>query len=143
LPTFGGKQKVARNIIPDLVNLIEIHICYLEVTVGSLSQIKHVVVVMFENRSFDNMLGWLYPTGEAQPSQFLPGTSGAPFEGLKPELWNPSNESYFSGAPPDKVPISSSAPDMTTPDVDPEEQFHYVSEQIYGTEYRTNILHFR
>jgi phospholipase C len=58
--------------------------------VGSLSQIKHVVVVMFENRSFDNMLGWLYPSGEAQPSQFLPGTNGAPFEGLKPELWNPS-----------------------------------------------------
>jgi phospholipase C len=102
--------------------------------VGSLSQIKHVVVVMFENRSFDNMLGWLYPSGEAQPSQFLPGTNGAPFEGLKPELWNPSNESYFRGAPPDKVPISSSAPDMRTPDVDPEEQFHYVSEQIYGTE---------
>ena len=24
-------------------------------------QIKHVVVLMFENRSFDNMLGWLYP----------------------------------------------------------------------------------
>jgi phospholipase C len=102
--------------------------------VGSLSQIKHVVVVMFENRSFDNMLGWLYPSGEAQPSQFLPLTDGAPFEGLRPELWNPSNESYFSGAPPDKVPISSSAPGMTTPDVDPEEQFHYVSEQLYGTE---------
>jgi phospholipase C len=80
--------------------------------VGGLSQIKHVVVVMFENRSFDNMLGWLYPSGEAQPSQFLPLTNGAPFEGLRPELWNPSNESYFSGAPPDKVPIPSSAPGM-------------------------------
>jgi phospholipase C len=106
----------------------------LEAIVANLSQIKHVIVVMFENRSFDNMLGWLYPDGAPQPSHFLPGTNTAPFEGLKPELWNPSNESYFNGAPPDKVPISFSAPNMTTPDVDPEEQYQYVSEQIYGTE---------
>ena len=25
------------------------------------AQIEHVVVLMLENRSFDNMLGWLYP----------------------------------------------------------------------------------
>ena len=34
----------------------------------------HLVVVMFENRSFDNILGWLYPVGE------LP--AGASFDGL-------------------------------------------------------------
>ena len=80
------------------------------------------------------MLGWLYADGAPQPNQFLPGTNRAPFQGLNPALWNPSNESYFNGAPPDKVQIASSAPTMTTPDVDPEEQYQYVSEQIYGTE---------
>ena|GEM_PF-6356882 len=28
-----------------------------------LSQIDHVIVVMFENRSFDTMFGWLYANG--------------------------------------------------------------------------------
>jgi phospholipase C len=102
--------------------------------VANLSQIKHVIVVMFENRSFDNMLGWLYADGTPPPDRFLPGTNRAPFEGLNPALWNPSNESYFNGDPPAKVQISPSAPDTTTPDVDPEEQYQYVTEQIYGTE---------
>jgi phospholipase C len=32
--------------------------------VGQLSQIAHVVVLMLENRSFDSMLGKLYPNSE-------------------------------------------------------------------------------
>jgi phospholipase C len=102
--------------------------------VVNLAQIKHVIVVMLENRSFDNMLGWLYPDGAPPPNHFLPETNRAPFDGLNLTLWNPANESYFNGAPPDKVQISPSAPNTTTPDVDPEEQYQYVSEQIYGTE---------
>ncbi len=101
---------------------------------ANLSQIKHIIVVMFENRSFDNMLGWLYADGTPPPKQFLPGTNRAPFEGLNPALWNPSNASYFNGDPPAKVQISPSAPNTTTPNVDPEEQYQYVTEQIYGTE---------
>ena len=72
--------------------------------------------------------------GTPQPNQFLPRTNTVPFEGLDPTLWNPSNESYFNGTPPAKVQISFGAPDTTTPDVDPEEQYQYVSEQIYGPE---------
>ena len=30
----------------------------------------HIVVVMFENRSFDNMLGWLYTADEKSQDQF-------------------------------------------------------------------------
>jgi phospholipase C len=41
--------------------------------------LDHVVVVMFENRSFDNLLGRLYGPGEV-----------ASFEGvIGKELWNP------------------------------------------------------
>jgi phospholipase C len=36
-----------------------------------LPSIKHVVVVMFENRSFDNTLGWLYSGDTPPPSSFF------------------------------------------------------------------------
>jgi hypothetical protein len=32
--------------------------------VHSLRKIEHIVVLMLENRSFDNLLGWLYDPGE-------------------------------------------------------------------------------
>ena len=43
-----------------------------------LPQIKHIVVVMLENRSFDNLCGWIYrdPQGPT-PSLFLPAGSPA------------------------------------------------------------------
>ena len=94
--------------------------------------LDHVVVVMFENRSFDNMLGWLYGADATAPSQFLPTANTTPFNGLNSELWNPKNEGYFNGDPADKVSIFDSATNMTTPNVDPEEGFHDVTEQIYG-----------
>ena len=48
-----------------------------------LSKIEHVVVLMLENRSFDNMLGFLYADrGNVSPL-------GHPFEGLKGNESNP------------------------------------------------------
>jgi len=47
------------------------------------SRIKHVVVMMFENRSFDSMLGFLYKdTKNKSPL-------GHPFEGLTGQETNP------------------------------------------------------
>jgi phospholipase C len=34
---------------------------------ASLKDIKHIVVLMMENRSFDNMLGWLYDPSNPSP----------------------------------------------------------------------------
>ena len=45
---------------------------------NSLGKIEHVVVVMFENRSFDNLLGWLYDPENDAPYNVVP----ANFEGL-------------------------------------------------------------
>jgi len=40
-----------------------------------LKRIEHVVVLMMENHSFDNLLGWLYdPQNEPQPNP------GEPYE---------------------------------------------------------------
>ncbi len=99
-----------------------------------LPQIQNVVVVMLENRSFDNMCGWLYPSTGPQPKRFLPSSSPAAYSGLNPSLWNPSNVSFFSGAPPVKVPIAQGTASMTVPDPDPEETFSNVSYQLFGPE---------
>ena len=46
--------------------------------------IKHVVVLMLENRSFDNLLGWLY--ADEPPYDCPP--DGQHYEGLTYDLWN-------------------------------------------------------
>lgn len=43
-------------------------------TASPAQAFDHLIVVMFENRSFDNILGWLYPPGEVP--------AGASFDGL-------------------------------------------------------------
>lgn len=56
---------------------------YLKPRPDALKKIKHIVVLMMENRSFDNMLGWLYDDEKPQ--------RGQSFEGLHDSLWNPFN----------------------------------------------------
>lgn len=99
---------------------------------GILQQIDHVVVVMFENRSLDTMCGWLYGDGAQAPAHFLPQGSPARFDGLRHDLWNPANASFFTGAPPDKLPVFDQATSFTNPVVDPEETFAHVTYQLYG-----------
>jgi phospholipase C len=96
-----------------------------------LPQIEHVVVVMLENRSLDNMLGWLYADGSA-PALVLPSTSAAQFDGLHGDLWNPANSGYFGGDPPQKIMVGRGTASSTVPDPDPEETFDNVTYQLYG-----------
>jgi phospholipase C len=99
-----------------------------------LPQVNNIVVVMFENRSFDNICGWLYADAARQPSLYLPYGSPQKFGGLDPTLWSPSNASYFSGGPPVKVPVAKGCTDYTVPNPDPEETFDNVAYQLYGPE---------
>ncbi len=104
---------------------------------NGMSNIAHVVVVMLENRSFDNLLGWLY--GPANPpSQVIGGKAGdPPFFGLTAgSYWNPSNASFFSGAPAAKVFATegtTGGSPFTVPDTDPKEDFDDMNFQIFGT----------
>jgi phospholipase C len=104
---------------------------------GGMSKIAHVVVLMLENRSFDNLLGWLYGPGKS-PSQLIGAKAGdRSFFGLTAgSYWNPSNASFFSGAAPAKVFASegtTGASPYTVPDTDPEEDFDDINFQIFGT----------
>jgi phospholipase C len=46
-----------------------------------LPNIEHVVVLMMENRSFDNLLGWLY-TPDDLPAKNIPAQTPSTFAGL-------------------------------------------------------------
>src|SRR5438552_2745864 len=111
---------------------------------GNLAKIRHIVVVMLENRSFDNMLGWLYADQGNVPPLNLPAQNPASFDGLLPPatsdaFWNPANADYFSapGTAPDKVFASSGTTGtvpFTVPNPDPNELFPHFSFQIFGTQ---------
>jgi phospholipase C len=98
-----------------------------------LTDIEHIVVVMLENRSLDNMLGTLYANG-SRPERVLPAGSPNSFDGLRPGLTNPSNPAFFTGGAPDNVPVRDTAESSTVPDPDPEETFTNVSFQLFGPE---------
>jgi phospholipase C len=94
----------------------------MEITM-SVQNIKHVVVVMFESRSFDTMLGGLYADGSA-PTNFL---STVPyFDGLQTGMANPSSAG-------DPIFAVTPAGSSTLPDPEPLESFTHVREQLLGT----------
>jgi len=81
----------------------------------------HVVSVMFENRSFDNLLGYLYDPGEV-----------ASFEGVAGrDLSNPI-PSYAPGAERGVVPVHV-ATSMDAPNPDAGEEHPHTNTQLFGT----------
>lgn len=100
-----------------------------------LPQIEHVVVLMMENRSLDNLLGWIYPSGTA-PAQVLPAGSPAAYDGLDLSLSN-SDPSVNGGQP---VHVTNGTTDWNegartitqwfVPSPDPGEEFDHVTVQI-------------
>jgi phospholipase C len=100
-----------------------------------LPQIEHIIVVMMENRSFDNMCGWLYGQGAQPPSQFLPAAPNPrPYDGFRAGLFNPVNEQYFAGQSKDIYPVFSQANATNMPSPDPNEDFPNVNYQLFGPE---------
>ena len=83
---------------------------------NSLNLIENIVVVMLENRSFDQMLGTLYPNSST-------------FEGLKLDgsMYNTFNGTKYY------VTNTSSGDPFTTPTPDPGESFADMNLQIFNT----------
>ncbi|MGA9043305.1 MAG: alkaline phosphatase family protein [Thermoplasmata archaeon] len=85
------------------------------------TRLDHVVVIMFENRSFDNLLGYLFRTGKAPP-----------YEGVqRPDLSNPVPP-YAEGAGSGRV-IVHPATNMAAPYPDPGEEYPHVNTQLFGS----------
>jgi phospholipase C len=84
--------------------------------------IDHVVVIMFENRSFDNLLGRLYEPGEV--------ASFAGVAGL--DLSNPVPEWAADAATAPKGIPYGTAIGMNAPSPDPGEEYQHVNTQLFG-----------
>lgn len=102
-------------------------------------EIKHVVILMLENRSFDNVLAWLYNHNDA-PLCFIPSDADPNFLGLSEDaldqysnsLVNSLGEVVFSCAPIKGVPSVLSSNFLNSPQFDPPEAFPHVINQIFG-----------
>lgn len=86
--------------------------------------IEHIVVLMFENRSFDNILGNLYPY--QQP------IGDYKFEGIPPDASNLDANGNLFKAWTDSPPYTD-ASIAIIPDPDPGERFQNVNYQLYGS----------
>jgi phospholipase C len=92
---------------------------------GILPQIGHIIVVMLENRSFDNMCGWPYRDAP-EPSLYLAASSSPrSFDGLDAGLFNPVEESYFTNGSGQEYPVFDRANATNMPNPDLEEDFPY------------------
>jgi phospholipase C len=105
----------------------------------SMNNIRHLVVLMLENRSFDNMVGWLYVNEGNRPPVNIPmPASGQPtYDGLTApsptsDFWNPTNEDFFTGAAPVKENVTTQVRDFRMPKPDPEEHFNHITFQLFG-----------
>jgi phospholipase C len=89
---------------------------------NQLASIQHIVHLMLENRSFDHMLGFLYPNKQ--------GPGGQPFEGLLGTESNPDS----SGTAVTVYQIDASqAGAYFMPGADPGEGYANTNAQLFGT----------
>jgi phospholipase C len=86
--------------------------------------IDHVVVIMFENRSFDNLLGSLYEPGEVAS---FAGVTGLDLSNPVPD-WAAD---AVAGTAPPLTPYGIAA-DMNAPSPDPGEEYQHVNTQLFG-----------
>ncbi len=100
---------------------------------GALSRIKHIVVVMMENRSFDSVLGWLYEEENNRPPYNIPDQQPTAYAGLiAGEYSNTFNgRRVFASHPPTAWPPQNNANLVPTPD--PHEEFDHITQQLFGT----------
>ncbi|HTO68157.1 MAG TPA: alkaline phosphatase family protein [Bradyrhizobium sp.] len=91
---------------------------------NQLGSIKHIVQLMLENRSFDQMLGFLYE-GNKSPA------TGQPFEGLTGNESNPDD----TGRDCRVFRITRSSPHpYLMPGADPGEGFQHTNYQLFSTD---------
>jgi phospholipase C len=85
--------------------------------------LDHIVVLMFENRSFDNFLGQLYQPGEVPA---FDGVAGREFTNPIPD-WA-QDQGPGAGVVPYGIAVG-----MNTPSPDPGEEYQHVNTQLFGT----------
>ncbi len=93
------------------------------------AKIKHVVVLMLENRSFDNLVGWLYDDA-SPPAHFLPPGTPEKYNGLDgADYANPIDFSEHARVFP---AVKGVGGDFRIPAPDPNEKFKHMNRQLFG-----------
>lgn len=103
------------------------------------NNIKHVVVLMLENRSYDNVLAWLYNEHDA-PQTFIPDSTEPVYKGLSEatlqfytnHLKDSSGNIVFSSPPIKGVPSVADWPYLNSPQYNPYETFPNILQQLYS-----------
>jgi phospholipase C len=85
------------------------------------SALDHIVVIMFENRSFDNLLGRLYQPGEVKT-----------FAGVTSQLHVNPVPDWAADVPGQPAVAYGVAAGMNTPSPDPGEEYAHVNTQLFG-----------
>ncbi|ETO91736.1 MAG: phosphoesterase family protein [Candidatus Xenolissoclinum pacificiensis L6] len=95
-----------------------------------IPQIKNIVVLMLENRSFDNIVGWLYDK-KISPKQFIipQGSSPDYYDGLH-SLIN-TDVLNLNGRKPEFVSVTHGTSHYNIPSVDPDHTYQALNKQIY------------
>lgn len=92
---------------------------------NGLNSFDHVVVLMLENRSFDNLLGYLYPKGEVPSGKTFEGLNTGDYANPVPPRADDYNNHHFI------EPLI--AQDYSTPYPDPGEEYQHVNTQLFNT----------
>lgn len=98
-----------------------------------MENIEHVVVAMMENRSFDNLLGWLYDNTTDPPAFNIPSQSPSTFDGLVAGAYSNALDGspIYASRPPTGWPPAGNPAVVPTPD--PHEEFDHIAHQIFGS----------
>ncbi|HSK70465.1 MAG TPA: alkaline phosphatase family protein [Pyrinomonadaceae bacterium] len=88
---------------------------------SNLDKIEHIVVLMMENRSFDNVLGWLYDPDNPPPFNKKPNGT---YNGVNSAMSNPGTDG--------KPVYVAKGTDTTAPYPDPNEPYQFVYRQMYN-----------
>jgi len=102
-----------------------------------MDKINQFVVLMLENRSFDNLLGWLYERTSNQPPLNIPQPAGKPYYlGLSQGgYWNTREADRHDTAPAaERIYVRHGASSNDKPNPNPSEVCPSFVEQMFGTE---------
>jgi len=93
-----------------------------------MNKIKHIVYLMLENRSLDNLLGWLY-TENNLPKINIPAQPQLTYDGLK-------ENTYFNIDKEGRKHFVTKGTDnnMNVPSYDPHEKYNHINYQLFESE---------
>lgn len=93
---------------------------------NSMDKIEHIVYLMLENRSLDNVLGWLYE--HDNPNIVFPPNSSGTYNGLQTgKYFNKDNNGNV-------FPVEKGTGNCYfVPDIDPNEEYASVNNQLFET----------